>query len=73
MGGMAVIRTIRIGGRRRGAAPPLTVLLLDRGADAFIAGRAGADAWPPQAVRRPGLRVRSLLDGLVVRRRRRRR
>ncbi len=42
MGGMAVIRDIRqstTSGRR-----PRLVLLLDRSADSFLAGRAGADA-----------------------------
>ena len=41
-GGMAVIRSIR-----QATDPlnrPRTVLLLDRSADAFLAGRAGADA-----------------------------
>jgi DNA-binding response OmpR family regulator len=43
MGGMAVIRDIRaaLEGRRK----PRIVLLLDREADAFLAKRAGADAW----------------------------
>lgn len=42
MGGMAVIRSIRqsTAGRPR----PRLVLLLDRSADSFLAGRAGADA-----------------------------
>jgi DNA-binding response OmpR family regulator len=40
MGGMAVIRDIR----QRLDPRPRLVLLLDRSADTFIAGRAGADA-----------------------------
>lgn len=42
MGGMAIIRDIRsmVGPEER----PRTVLLLDRSADEFLAGRAGADA-----------------------------
>lgn len=40
MGGMAVTREVRAHTERL----PV-VLLLDRKADAFLAGRAGADAW----------------------------
>ncbi|MGB7859119.1 MAG: response regulator [Acidimicrobiia bacterium] len=43
MGGMAVIRDIRQ--RLEGSDRPLTVLLLDRSADEFLAKRAGADAY----------------------------
>lgn len=43
MGGMAIIRAIR--GTIGDAERPRTVLLLDRAADSFIAGRAGADAY----------------------------
>ena len=43
MGGMAVTRALR-GSRPRDAAIPV-ILLLDRAADAFLAGRSGADAW----------------------------
>ena len=42
MGGMAVIRAIR--GAIDAAERPRTVLLLDRKADEFLAGRAGADS-----------------------------
>ena len=42
MGGMAVIREIRSSIDE--AERPRTVLLLDRSADEFLAGRAGADA-----------------------------
>ena len=40
MGGMAIIRSIR-----DSKTPVPAVLLLDREADAFLAGRSGADAW----------------------------
>lgn len=43
MGGMAVARSIRNAEAHK--AEVLVVLLLDRRADAFLAGRAGADAW----------------------------
>ena len=40
MGGMAIIRSIR-----DSKTPVPVVLLLDRDADAFLAGRSGASAW----------------------------
>ncbi len=43
MGGMAVTRTIRATDNDGRALP--VVMLLDRGADTFLAGRAGADGW----------------------------
>ncbi len=43
MGGMAVTRTIRATDNDDRALP--VVMLLDRGADTFLAGRAGADGW----------------------------
>jgi DNA-binding response OmpR family regulator len=63
MGGMAVIREIRAAVAAGDLPPTPTVLLLDRGADAFIAGRAGADAW----LRKPfgAFELRELLDGLA--------
>ncbi len=45
MGGMAVTRSVREAANVRGAAPVPVVLMLDRGADAFLAKRAGAAAW----------------------------
>ena len=63
MGGMAVIREIRAA-IAAGILPPMpTVLLLDREADAFIAGRAGAYAW----IRKPfgALELRGLLNQLT--------
>lgn len=64
MGGMAVIRNIRAAIHAGDLPPTPTVLLLDRGADAFIAGRAGADG----ALRKPfgAFELRSMLDGLVA-------
>lgn len=43
MGGMAVTRSIKDRAAEGDAIP--VVLLLDRGADAFLAGRSGADGW----------------------------
>jgi DNA-binding response OmpR family regulator len=43
MGGMAVVRELRA--NLDDDARPRLVLLLDREADAFLARRAGADAW----------------------------
>ena len=40
MGGMAIVRSIR-----DCKTPVPSVLMLDRDADAFLAGRSGADAW----------------------------
>jgi DNA-binding response OmpR family regulator len=45
MGGMAVARAIRAAARTAGATPPAVGLLLDREADAFLAGRSAADGW----------------------------
>jgi DNA-binding response OmpR family regulator len=63
MGGMAVIRRIRAAVQAGTLAPTPTVLLLDRGADAFIARRAGADAW----VRKPfgSFELREAMEHLV--------
>lgn len=63
MGGMAIIRSIRAA-VDSGALPRTpTILLLDRGADTFIARRAGADG----ALRKPfgAFELRSMLDELV--------
>lgn len=49
MGGMAVTRAIRNAASVGGTTPPPVILLLDRDADAFLAGRSGATAW----VRKP--------------------
>jgi len=45
MGGMAVARAIRAAARTAGVTPPAVGLLLDREADAFLAGRSAADGW----------------------------
>lgn len=43
MGGMAVARAVRGAEPERNSMP--VVLLLDRAADVFLAGRAGANGW----------------------------
>jgi len=45
MGGMAVARAIRAAAHMAGTPAPAVALLLDREADAFLAGRAGVDGW----------------------------
>jgi DNA-binding response OmpR family regulator len=45
MGGMAVARAIRAAAHTAGVTPPAVGLLLDREADAFLAGRSAADGW----------------------------
>lgn len=64
MGGMAVTRSIRDAAATAGAARPPIVLLLDRDADGFLAGRSGADAW----LRKPFTAdaLRSTLDALLA-------
>lgn len=54
MGGMAVIRGIR--GEIEPADRPRMVLLLDRSADKFLAGRAGADAFVTKPITASSLR-----------------
>jgi len=63
-GGMAVVRDLRAASHAAGVAPPPTVLLLDRAVDAFLARRAGADAW----IRKPfgGFALRRLVDRLAA-------
>lgn len=63
MGGMAIIRNIRAAVHAGDLPPTPTVLLLDRGADSFIAGRAGAD----DSLRKPfgAFELRGMLDQLV--------
>lgn len=64
MGGMAVTRAIRDAAATAGATRPPIVLLLDRDADGFLAGRSGADAW----LRKPFTAdaLRATLDGLLT-------
>jgi DNA-binding response OmpR family regulator len=45
MGGMAVTRAVRHATATDGDKGIPVVMLLDRTADSFLAGRAGADAW----------------------------
>lgn len=45
MGGMAVTRSVRDSAATSDRARPPILLLLDRDADAFLAGRSGADGW----------------------------
>jgi len=63
MGGMAVIREIRAAIAAGHLPPTPTVLLLDRAADAFIAGRSGADGWLRKSF--GAFDLRDLLDELV--------
>ena len=49
MGGMAVTRAVRDAFAGSEHSAPPVILLLDRDADAFLAGRSGAAAW----VRKP--------------------
>jgi DNA-binding response OmpR family regulator len=64
-GGMAVTRTVRDLAATGGidVMPPV-IMLLDRAADAFLAGRSGADAW----VRKPldGFELREVADRLTA-------
>lgn len=45
MGGMAVVRALKDAIALGSVAETPLVMLLDRSADAFLAGRAGASAW----------------------------
>ena len=60
MGGMAVTRSVRDAFALAGKAAPPVILLLDRDADAFLAGRSGAAGW----VRKPfgSAELRDLLE-----------
>lgn len=49
MGGMAITREVRGVAATSNSSRPAVILLLDREADAFLAGRSGADGW----VRKP--------------------
>ena len=64
MGGMAVTRAIRDAAATGDGHRPPIVLLLDRDADGFLAGRSGADAW----IRKPFTAdaLRATLDGLLT-------
>ena len=45
MGGMALTRAVRQAAATNGTERPAVILLLDRDADGFLAGRSGADGW----------------------------
>ena len=45
MGGFAVTRALRSAAHALEEPAPPTLILLDRSADSFLAGRSGADAW----------------------------
>lgn len=45
MGGMALTRAVRAAADTNDGVRPPVILLLDRDADAFLAGRSGADGW----------------------------
>lgn len=64
MGGMAVTRAIRDAAATGSGTRPPIILLLDRDADGFLAGRSGADAW----IRKPFTAdaLRATLDGLLT-------
>lgn len=64
MGGMAVTRAIRDAASTGSGTRPPIILLLDRDADGFLAGRSGADAW----IRKPFTAdaLRATLDGLLT-------
>lgn len=64
MGGMAIARAVRAAARVAEVTPPPTLLLLDREADAFLAGRAGVDGW----IRKPfgSFALRRLLEQVVA-------
>lgn len=63
MGGMAVTRAIRDAAATSRSGRPPIILLLDRDADGFLAGRSGADAW----LRKPfsADALRAAIDGLL--------
>lgn len=66
MGGMAIARAVRTAAHTAGTTPPAVVLLLDREADAFLAGRAAADGW----IRKPfdAFALRRLVERLAAER-----
>ena len=64
MGGMAVTRSVRDAFSVGGNAAPPVILLLDRDADTFLAGRSGAAGW----VRKPfgSAELRELIERNVA-------
>lgn len=63
MGGMAVTREVRNAAAVAGNPAPPVVLLLDRDADTFLAGRSGAATWVRKPFSSDSLR-RALDDAL---------
>ena len=63
-GGHGSSRAIRAAVAAAGASPPAVALLLDREADAFLAGRAAVDGW----IRKPfgGFALRHLVERLAT-------
>jgi DNA-binding response OmpR family regulator len=63
MGGMAVVRAVRDAAAGEDTNTPATVILADRDADGFLAGRAGADCW----LRKPfgGFELRDAVERLI--------
>lgn len=64
MGGMAITRAVRDAADAASLPRPPIVLLLDRDADGFLAGRSGADGW----LRKPFTAdaLRATIDGLLT-------
>jgi DNA-binding response OmpR family regulator len=65
MGGMAVTRAVRDAAAVEGVTAPPIILLLDRDADAFLAGRSGAVAWVRKPF--PAHELRAAIDGALER------
>ena len=64
MGGMAVTRAVRENSTVRGDETTPVVLLLDRAADTFLAGRSGAAAWVVKPF--TAQELRGAVDGAVA-------
>ena len=64
MGGMALTRAVRHAAAANGTERPAVILLLDRDADGFLAGRSGADGW----LRKPfsSDALRTTVDGVLA-------
>jgi len=64
MGGMATTREVRDAAATSNMHRPAVILLLDRDADAFLAGRSGADGWVRKPFSAPALR--SVIDDVMA-------
>jgi DNA-binding response OmpR family regulator len=64
MGGMALTRAVRDAAATTNGTRPPVILLLDRDADAFLAGRSGADGW----IRKPfsSEAIRAAIDEVLA-------